>query len=67
GWRKDLPVTVQNRGRTTVVQYAGASKHFPGLDQINVEIPDGLSGASKFVVTTASGLSSRNDVVVTIK
>ncbi len=67
GWRKDLPVTVRIGGRTAVVQYAGASKHFPGLDQINVEIPDGLSGASTLVVTTASGLISRNDVVVTIK
>jgi uncharacterized protein (TIGR03437 family) len=67
GWSKDLPVTVQLGGRTAAVQYAGAAKHFPGLDQINVEIPDGLSGASTLVVTTASGLSSRNDVVVTIK
>ncbi|MFN2515143.1 MAG: hypothetical protein ABR556_02915 [Pyrinomonadaceae bacterium] len=67
GWRKDLPVTVRIGGRTAVVQYAGAAKHFSGLDQINVEIPDGLSGASTLVVTTASGLSSRNDVVVTIR
>jgi len=37
------------------------------LDQINVEIPEGSSGASTIVVTTAGGLSSRNDVVVTIK
>ncbi|MDQ2938312.1 MAG: hypothetical protein M3R67_12525, partial [Acidobacteriota bacterium] len=67
GWRNDLPVTVRIGGQNAVVQYAGASKHFAGLDQVNVEIPDGLSGASTFVVTTASGLSSRNDVIVTIR
>jgi uncharacterized protein (TIGR03437 family) len=67
GWRNDLPVAVRIEGRIAVVQYAGASKHFPGLDQINVEIPDALNGEATFVVTTASGLSSRNDVVVTIK
>jgi len=67
GWRKDLPASVQIGGRTAVVQYAGASGQFPGLDQINVEIPEGSSGASTIVVTTASGLTSRNDVVVTIR
>jgi uncharacterized protein (TIGR03437 family) len=67
GWRNDLPVTVRVGGQTAVVQYAGASRDLPGLDQINVEIPDGLSRASTLIVTTASGLSSRNDVVVTIK
>ncbi|MDQ2920963.1 MAG: hypothetical protein M3R52_05045 [Acidobacteriota bacterium] len=67
GWRKDLPVTVRIGGRAAVVQYAGPSPNFPGLDQINVEIPEGLSGRSTIVVTTASGLMSRNDVVVTIR
>ncbi len=67
GWRKDLPASVQIGGRAAVVQYAGASGQFPGLDQINVEIPEGSSGASTIVVTTASGLTSRNDVVVTIR
>ena len=67
GWRKDLPASVKMGGRAAVVQYAGASGQFPGLDQINVEIPEGSAGASTIVVTTASGLTSRNDVVVTIR
>ena len=67
GWRKDLPASVQIGGRAALVQYAGSSGQFPGLDQINVEIPEGSSGASTIVVTTAGGLSSRNDVVVTIR
>ena len=67
GWRKDLPASVQIGGRAALVQYAGPSGQFPGLDQINVEIPEGSSGALTIVVTTASGLSSRNDVVVTIR
>lgn len=67
GWRKDLPASVQIGGRAALVQYAGSSGQFPGLDQINVELPEGSSGASTIVVTTASGLTSRNDVVVTIR
>lgn len=67
GWRKDLPASVQIGGRAAFVQYAGSSGEFPGLDQINVEIPEGSSGASTIVVTTAGGLSSRNDVVLTIR
>lgn len=66
GWRNSLPVTVRINGQSAVVEYAGPSGGFPGLDQINVRVPSGTSGAASVVVTTASGATSRNGVVVSI-
>jgi uncharacterized protein (TIGR03437 family) len=67
GWRNSLPVTVRIGGQPAKVEYAGPSGGFSGLDQINVQIPNGATGAVPVVVTTASGATSRNDVVVTIR
>jgi uncharacterized protein (TIGR03437 family) len=67
GWRKSLPVTVRIGGQSAVVEYAGPSGGFPGLDQINVRMPVGLSGAQPVTITTASGSASRNDVSVNIR
>lgn len=68
GWRNSLPLTVTIGGRPATVQYAGASGGFPGLDQINVAIPDGTpSGTASVIVTTANGAASRNDVFVRIQ
>jgi uncharacterized protein (TIGR03437 family) len=67
GWRNSLPVSVSIGGQKAVVEYAGPSGGFNGLDQINVRLPQGIAGTVPVVVTTASGASSRSDVVVTIK
>lgn len=67
GWRNSLPVTVRIGGQPATVEYAGPAGDFNGLDQINVRIPDGVTGTASVVVTTASGATSRSDVVVTIK
>ncbi|HVF54624.1 MAG TPA: IPT/TIG domain-containing protein [Pyrinomonadaceae bacterium] len=67
GWRNSILTTVTVGGKPARAQYVGASGGFPGLDQINVEIPDGVSGAAPVVVTTANGAASRNDVFVTVQ
>jgi uncharacterized protein (TIGR03437 family) len=67
GWRNSLPVSVSIGGQKVVVEYAGPSGGFNGLDQINVRLPQGVAGTVPVVVTTASGAMSRNDVVVSIK
>jgi uncharacterized protein (TIGR03437 family) len=67
GWRNSLPVRVTIGGQTATVEYAGPSGDLNGLDQINVRIPGGVVGPSVVVVTTASGATSRSDVVVSIK
>jgi uncharacterized protein (TIGR03437 family) len=67
GWRNSLPVTVRINGQSATVEYAGPSGGFPGLDQINVRIQAGVSGAATVVVTTASGATSRNDAVISIR
>lgn len=68
GWRNSLPVTVQIGGKAAAVTYAGASGGFPGLDQINVVIPDGVTaGPALVVVKTAGGSTSRADVFITVQ
>ncbi|MDT4967923.1 MAG: hypothetical protein QOJ64_2660 [Acidobacteriota bacterium] len=67
GWRNSLPVTVTIGGQPAIVEYAGPSGGFNGLDQLNVRIPGGVTGQGPVVVRTASGATSRTDVVVSIK
>ncbi|HEX8492887.1 MAG TPA: IPT/TIG domain-containing protein [Pyrinomonadaceae bacterium] len=67
GWRNSLPVTVRIGGQAATIEYAGPSGGFPGLDQINVRLPAGVTGTVPVVVTTASGALSRTDTVVTIQ
>lgn len=67
GWRNSLPVTVRINGQPATVEYAGPAGDFPGLDQINVRLPAGITGTVPVVVTTASGALSRTDAVVTIQ
>lgn len=67
GWRNSLPITVRIGGQTATIEYAGPSGGFNGLDQINVRIPNGVTGPATVIVTTASGATSRSDVVVSIR
>lgn len=67
GWRNSLPVTVTIGGRAAVVEYAGEAGGFPGLDQLNVRLLDGLTGPQAVVVRTANGAPSRTDVTLTIR
>jgi uncharacterized protein (TIGR03437 family) len=67
GWRNSLPVTVTIGGQKAAVEYAGAAGGFNGLDQVNVRLPDGVTGTAPVIVTTASGAMSRGDVSISIK
>jgi uncharacterized protein (TIGR03437 family) len=68
GWRNSLPVSVTVGGRAAVVEYAGASGGFPGLEQINVRLPAGTpAGPAPVVVTTAGGATSRGDVFIDVR
>ena len=63
-----MPVSVNVGGRAAVVEYAGTSGGFPGLEQINVRIPGGTpAGPAAVVVTTAGGATSRGDVFITVQ
>ena len=67
GWRNSLPVTATVGGRAATVEFAGATE-FPGLDQLNVRLPDGTTaGTAAVVVTTAGGATSRAGVTITIR
>ncbi|MBA2339606.1 MAG: IPT/TIG domain-containing protein, partial [Pyrinomonadaceae bacterium] len=67
GWRNSSSVTVRIGNQLATLQYAGAAGEFPGLDQINVTLPNNISGTVPVVVTTAGGEASRNDAVLTVK
>ncbi|MBV9924999.1 MAG: hypothetical protein JOZ96_08300 [Acidobacteria bacterium] len=67
GWRNSLPVKVQIGGKSAKVDYAGPSGGFNGLDQVDVEIPSGVTGPAAVVVTTASGSTSHTGVFITVQ
>ena len=56
----DLPVDVKVwiGGKLAVLQYAGRTSQFPGIDQINVVIPDGVLGCYVPVVVVVNGVPS---------
>lgn len=66
GWRNALPVTVQIGGKVAKVNYAGPSGGFPGLDQIDAVIPEGVNGPAA-VIVTAGGATSRTGVFITVQ
>ncbi|MGI9107261.1 MAG: hypothetical protein ACR2G4_13545, partial [Pyrinomonadaceae bacterium] len=66
GWRNSTPVTVTVGGRAATVEYAGAVENFPGLDQLNVRLPDNTNGTVPVILRTSNDATSRNDVVLSI-
>jgi uncharacterized protein (TIGR03437 family) len=66
GWRNSAPVTVTIGGRAATIEYAGAVENFPGLDQLNVRLPDGANNLVPVIVRASNDATSRNDVVLRI-
>jgi uncharacterized protein (TIGR03437 family) len=66
GFRRGVPVTATVGGRAAIVEYAGASGDFPGLDQINLRLPDNTNGTVPVILRTTDGATSRSDVVIKI-
>ena len=66
GFRRGTPVTATVGGRADMVEYAGASGDFPGLDQINLRLPDNTNGSASVVLCTTDGATSRSDVVIKV-
>lgn len=66
GFRRGVPVTATVGGRAAVVEYAGASGDFPGLDQINLRLPDNTNGTAPVILRTTDGATSRSDVVIKV-
>ncbi|HEX8180461.1 MAG TPA: IPT/TIG domain-containing protein, partial [Pyrinomonadaceae bacterium] len=54
GWRNSLPLTVTVGGQPATVEFAGADENFPGLDQLNVRLPNGLSSGAQALVLRAA-------------
>jgi len=60
GVREASEVHVQIGGQDVPVLYAGASGHFPGLDEVVVEVPRSLAGFGEVDVTmTVDGMTAR--------
>ncbi|HJR07505.1 MAG TPA: hypothetical protein VJ842_09625 [Pyrinomonadaceae bacterium] len=66
GFRRGTPVTATVGGRAAVVEYAGACGDFPGLDQINLRLPDNTLGTPSVILRTADGATSRSDVFIRV-
>lgn len=59
--------TVMIGGRAARVLYAGRAPGFPGLDQINVEVPDGVASINDAVVLVRSGFRVSNPVTLAVR
>jgi uncharacterized protein (TIGR03437 family) len=58
-------VTCTIGGRAATVLYAGIAPGYFGLDQVNIRIPDGLTGVVNIVVTVDGQVA--NTVTMTLK
>ncbi len=67
GWRNALPMTATVGGVPATVQYSGSAGDFPGLDEVVLVIPSGVTGNAAAVVKSADGKSSRSDVFIPVK
>jgi uncharacterized protein (TIGR03437 family) len=67
GWRNALPMTATIGGTPVTVQYSGSAGDFPGLDEVVLVIPSGVTGNAAVVVKSADGKSSRSDVFIPVK
>ncbi|MEO8371255.1 MAG: serine hydrolase, partial [Candidatus Solibacter sp.] len=56
------PVSVQAGGSTLIPSYAGTQVQYPGLDQVNLELPRSLSGAGTVEITVSVGAARSNAV-----
>ena len=66
--RMTLPVQAFLGGTQATVQYAGnAPGYTPGLQQVNIVVPPGVSGPATPVTVTAGGLSSQAGVTLAIQ
>ena len=65
----NLPVAVEVwvGDRRAEVLYAGRSSGFPGIDQINFVVPDGVTGCYVPVVVIAGGVSSNYATIAVTK
>lgn len=67
GLDKAAGVQVTIGGAASTVLYAGPGGGFPGLDQINVLIPQSLAGAGKVEVVLSAGGMTANTVNITVQ
>ncbi len=66
--RSDLAnVKVKIGGIDAPVEYAGAQGFYAGLDQLNVRIPQGLSGKGEVIVETSMEGKTANQVRIVIR
>jgi hypothetical protein len=60
-------VHVQIAGQEVPVRYAGASGHFPGLDEVIVEVPRSLAGMGKVDVSLTADGQAASPIAVHIQ
>ena len=67
GLRFQSQTTVTIRGLSAPVLYAGPQPSFPGLDQVNVELPVQLRGAGEVEIALTVDGQKANSVYITVR
>jgi uncharacterized protein (TIGR03437 family) len=62
-----LPVTATVDGISATVAFAGAAPGFPGLYQVNVQIPLGASSGARLLTLFSGGVASQSGVSIFIQ
>ncbi len=56
----NVPVQVYIGGKQATLRYRGRAPHIAGLDQINADIPQGISGCYASVIVVINGVASNS-------
>lgn len=67
GLRRQQNATATVKGISVPVLYAGSQPGFPGLDQVNVELPVSLRGSGEVEIVVTSDGRSSNPVYVAVR
>jgi uncharacterized protein (TIGR03437 family) len=63
----ESPATALLGGVPAQVLYSGRQGQYPGLDQINIQLPHGVSGVGSLVVKIAAGAQTSNAVSIIVR
>ena len=66
GIRAGQDVRAQIGGVEATVEYAGSQQYFIGLDQINIHVPQGLTGQGLLEVVISDGSTTSNPVLINV-
>ena len=61
------PTSCSVNGQAVTALFAGAHATYPGLDQVNIQIPGSLRGAGRITISCTAGGQTSNSVTVNVQ